>query len=47
MQSIPKVDKFNGLGRQRTEADMDAEYHRLLDRDNNPFAFLYASTYIS
>lgn len=45
MQSIPKVDKYNGLGRPRTAADMDAEYHRLLERDTNPFAFLYASTH--
>lgn len=41
-ESVPKVDKYNGLGRLRSEADMDAEYHRLLDRDRNPFAFLYS-----
>ncbi|KAJ2920362.1 hypothetical protein MD484_g194, partial [Candolleomyces efflorescens] len=41
-QSVPKVDKYNGLGRLRTKADMDAEYHRLLERDRNPFAFLYS-----
>ena len=42
---MPKVDKYNGLGRLRTEADMDAEYHRLLERDRNPFAFLYSGMY--
>lgn len=41
-QSVPKVDKFTELGRPRSKVDMDSEYHRLLQRDNNPFAFLYS-----
>ncbi|KAF9457057.1 hypothetical protein BDZ94DRAFT_1203376 [Collybia nuda] len=40
-QSVPKVDRFSALGRARGEVDMDGEYHRLLSRDQNPFAFLY------
>ncbi|KAF8078665.1 hypothetical protein FPV67DRAFT_1465988 [Lyophyllum atratum] len=36
--SVPKVDKFTELGRARNSAEMDAEYHRLLSRDQNPFA---------
>ncbi|KAJ8083971.1 hypothetical protein PM082_002738 [Marasmius tenuissimus] len=41
-KSVPKVDRFTQLGRPRSQIDMDSEYHRLLARDNNPFAFLYA-----
>uniref|UniRef100_A0A0W0F5N8 T6SS Phospholipase effector Tle1-like catalytic domain-containing protein n=1 Tax=Moniliophthora roreri TaxID=221103 RepID=A0A0W0F5N8_MONRR len=41
-KSVPKVDRFTELGRPRNKIDMDTEYHRLLTRDNNPFAFLYA-----
>ncbi|TFK41203.1 hypothetical protein BDQ12DRAFT_768018 [Crucibulum laeve] len=40
-ESVPKVDKFTELGRPRNSIDMDGEYHRLLARDKNPFAFLY------
>ena len=40
---MPKVDKHTELGRPRSEIDMDMEYHRLLGRDRNPFAFLYNS----
>ena len=40
-QSVPKLDKFTELGRPRSNIDLDGEYHRLLDRDRNPFAFLY------
>jgi hypothetical protein len=40
-QSVPKVDPYNELGRKRNESEMDREYQRLLERDNNPFAFLY------
>ncbi|KAJ3516260.1 hypothetical protein NLJ89_g1239 [Agrocybe chaxingu] len=40
-RSVPKVEKFTELGRRRSKADLDAEYHRLLGRDRNPFAFLY------
>ncbi|KXN90068.1 hypothetical protein AN958_05073 [Leucoagaricus sp. SymC.cos] len=41
-QSVPKVDAYTELGRPRRKWDMDSEYHRLLSRDNNPFAFLYS-----
>ncbi|KAF9270191.1 hypothetical protein L218DRAFT_849990 [Marasmius fiardii PR-910] len=41
-KSVPKVDRFTELGRPRNSVDMDTEYHRLLARDTNPFAFLYA-----
>ncbi|KAF8168145.1 hypothetical protein B0H34DRAFT_48390 [Crassisporium funariophilum] len=40
-RSVPKVDKYTELGRPRSHVDMDGEYHRLLARDRNPFAFLY------
>ncbi|KAF8898790.1 hypothetical protein BD779DRAFT_1430682 [Infundibulicybe gibba] len=40
-QSVPKIDKYSELGRPRNSLDMDSEYHRLLSRDRNPFAFLY------
>ncbi|KAF9568432.1 hypothetical protein CPC08DRAFT_702456 [Agrocybe pediades] len=40
-RSVPKVDKYTELGRPRSKADLDGEYHRLLNRDKNPFAFLY------
>jgi hypothetical protein len=40
-QSVPKVDMFSALGRARSTVDLDGEYHRLLSRDQNPFAFLY------
>ncbi|KIY64816.1 hypothetical protein CYLTODRAFT_357890 [Cylindrobasidium torrendii FP15055 ss-10] len=40
-QSVPQVDKYSGLGRKRSRADLDSEYSRLLERDKNPFTFLY------
>ncbi|KAJ3883366.1 hypothetical protein F5051DRAFT_391948 [Lentinula edodes] len=40
--SVPRVDRFTELGRPRTKADMDVEYHRVLARDQNPFVFLYS-----
>ncbi|RDB29648.1 hypothetical protein Hypma_015565 [Hypsizygus marmoreus] len=40
--SVPKVDKFTEFGRARNKVEMDAEYHRLLSRDRNPFSFLYS-----
>ena len=40
-QSVPKVDKFTELGRPRNQVDMNAEYQQLLNRDPNPFGFLY------
>lgn len=44
-QSVPKVDKFTELGRPRGRSDKEGEYRRLLDRDTNPFAFLYKGVY--
>ncbi|KAH9486975.1 hypothetical protein JR316_0001041 [Psilocybe cubensis] len=40
-RSVPKLDQFTELGRPRSSVDLDGEYHRLLNRDRNPFAFLY------
>jgi hypothetical protein len=40
-KSVPKVDRYSELGRPRSNVEMDQEYRRLLDRDRNPFAFLY------
>ncbi|PBK70305.1 hypothetical protein ARMSODRAFT_885031 [Armillaria solidipes] len=40
--SVPKVDRYTSLGRLRNSVDLDGEYHRLLSRDQNPFAFLYS-----
>lgn len=40
-ESVPKIDPFTELGRRRNTIDLDNEYHRLLARDLNPFAFLY------
>jgi hypothetical protein len=40
-RSVPKVDRYSELGRARSNVEMDQEYRRLLDRDRNPFAFLY------
>ncbi|KDR84944.1 hypothetical protein GALMADRAFT_1322109 [Galerina marginata CBS 339.88] len=40
-RSVPKLAKFSELGRPRTSVDLDGEYHRLLNRDRNPFSFLY------
>ncbi|KAM6498075.1 hypothetical protein JOM56_006023 [Amanita muscaria] len=39
--SVPRVDHYTELGRLRKNADLDSEYQRLLQRDSNPFAFLY------
>ncbi|KAJ7706220.1 hypothetical protein B0H17DRAFT_919193 [Mycena rosella] len=41
-QSVPLVDRYTELGRLRNSQEMDTEYHRLLSRDRNPFAFLYS-----
>ncbi|KAJ7492658.1 hypothetical protein FB451DRAFT_1219165 [Mycena latifolia] len=41
-QSVPNVDRYSELGRLRNSQEMDSEYHRLLSRDRNPFAFLYS-----
>ncbi|KAK0506489.1 hypothetical protein EDD18DRAFT_1455799 [Armillaria luteobubalina] len=40
--SVPKIDRYTSLGRLRNSVDLDGEYHRLLNRDQNPFAFLYS-----
>lgn len=45
--SVPKVDKYTELGRARNSVEMDQEYRRLLDRDQNPFSFLYNGVSIS
>lgn len=42
MQSVPGVDRYTELGRLRSTVELDIEYRRLLSRDNNPLAFLYA-----
>ncbi|KAK0464168.1 hypothetical protein IW261DRAFT_1524303 [Armillaria novae-zelandiae] len=38
----PKSNRYTSLGRLRNSVDLDGEYHRLLSRDQNPFAFLYS-----
>lgn len=40
-QSLPRVDPYTELGRKRTKPEMELEYQRLLERDQNPFGFLY------
>ncbi|KAG6849513.1 hypothetical protein H0H93_007867 [Arthromyces matolae] len=44
--SVPKVDKFTELGRLRNSHEMDEEYHRLINRDENPFSFLYNGMFV-
>ncbi|KAF9787179.1 hypothetical protein BJ322DRAFT_706318 [Thelephora terrestris] len=39
--SVPKVDKYAETGKLRSESELDREYLRILERDKNPFAFLY------
>ncbi|KAH9178928.1 hypothetical protein EDB89DRAFT_2172217 [Lactarius sanguifluus] len=41
-QSVPTVDKFTELGKLRSTNDMNREYQRLLERDQNPLVFLYS-----
>ncbi|KAI9462355.1 hypothetical protein BJY52DRAFT_1116426 [Lactarius psammicola] len=41
-QSVPTVDKFTELGKPRSTSDMNREYQRLLERDQNPLVFLYS-----
>jgi hypothetical protein len=38
---LPRVSNFNELGTRRTEAERDAEYVRLLNRDKSPLNFMY------
>lgn len=40
-RSVPKVERYSELGRARNDLEMDQEYRRLLNRDRNPFSFLY------
>ncbi|CAG7849321.1 SubName: Full=Uncharacterized protein {ECO:0000313/EMBL:CCA70937.1} [Serendipita indica DSM 11827] len=40
-QALPRVDPYTELGRKRSRPEMELEYQRLLERDQNPFAFLY------
>jgi hypothetical protein len=41
-QSVPTVDRFTELGKTRSTSDMNREYQRLLEYDQNPLAFLYS-----
>ncbi|KAF9510693.1 hypothetical protein BS47DRAFT_1395777 [Hydnum rufescens UP504] len=38
---LPSVDPYTELGRRRTSTEMELEYQRRLDRDTNPFSYLY------
>ena len=40
-QVLPRVDPFTELGRKRSNPEMELEYQRLLERDQNPLGFLY------
>ncbi|PWY99668.1 hypothetical protein BCV70DRAFT_148120, partial [Testicularia cyperi] len=42
-EMLPHVSPYNELGRKRSKQEMEAHYHRLLDRDKSPFNFLYNS----
>lgn len=42
-EMLPRVSRFNELGRKRSEEEMQIYYHRLLNRDKSPFNFLYNS----
>jgi hypothetical protein len=39
--NLPHVDRYTELGRRRGAQEEDREYRRLLERDDNPLAFLY------
>ncbi|KAG8849341.1 hypothetical protein FRB96_000877 [Tulasnella sp. 330] len=41
MRCLPVVERYSTLGRPRSEVEMEHEYQRQLDRDNNPLSFLY------
>lgn len=40
-EAAPRVGRYTELGKLRSKSDRDREYQRLLERDNNPFSFLY------
>lgn len=40
-QVLPRVDPFTELGKKRSNPEMELEYQRLLERDQNPLGFLY------
>jgi hypothetical protein len=40
-KSLPLVDQYTELGKKRSEPEMELEYQRILNRDTNPFSFLY------
>ncbi|KIM22943.1 hypothetical protein M408DRAFT_269120 [Serendipita vermifera MAFF 305830] len=40
-QVLPRVDPYTELGRKRSNPEMELEYQRLLERDQNPLGFLY------
>ena len=39
--AVPRVDRYTELGKRRSRVELDHEYERQLDRDKNPFSFLY------
>lgn len=39
--NLPHVDRYTELGRRRGAREEDREYRRVLERDDNPVAFLY------
>jgi hypothetical protein len=41
--SVPKVDKYTEIGKLRSKSELNREYLRILERDRNPFSFLYRS----
>jgi len=41
--AVPKVDKYTEIGKLRSKSELNREYLRTLERDRNPFAFLYRS----
>lgn len=45
--SVPKVDKYTGIGKLRSKSELNREYLRILERDRNPFSFLYRCEYSS
>ena len=41
--AVPKVDKYTEIGKLRSRSELNREYLRILERDKNPFSFLYRS----
>ena len=42
--AVPKVDKYTEIGKLRSKSELNREYLRILERDRNPFSFLYRGT---